>query len=233
MFEEQARKRYAATVGRPTEIGGKLATDKPDPDSGKKSRDLAAAAVGVSGRIVQDAEHVKNHAPEAFEEVKPGRVAPAEQGVPPKSLPFPHKLCRGVKLLRRAGRYASTPAPAGGQAKQTRQPRQLRDVPGANRKQRVSNRRPIPSRNSQRFAPKCADSLPQAYTLDCIAREHGFVAPLDSPASGKLPGYAVEHVALFTIQPGRCPWRFILRRRAWRAVRFRPAGWKWHGGFLS
>jgi hypothetical protein len=48
MFEEQARKRYAATVGRPTEIGGKLATDKPDPDSGKKSRDqAAAAAVGV------------------------------------------------------------------------------------------------------------------------------------------------------------------------------------------
>jgi hypothetical protein len=39
-----------------------------------KSRDQAAAAVGVSGRIVQDAEHVKNHAPELFEEVRAGRM---------------------------------------------------------------------------------------------------------------------------------------------------------------
>ena len=38
------------------------------------SRDQAAAAVGVSGRIVQDAEHVKRHAPEVFEEVKAGRM---------------------------------------------------------------------------------------------------------------------------------------------------------------
>lgn len=45
----------------------------PIPDQAR-ARDQAAAAVGVSGRIVQDAEHVKKHAPEVFEEVKAGRM---------------------------------------------------------------------------------------------------------------------------------------------------------------
>ena len=81
MFEARARERM-------------LAGKKPDPtanlrDGDRHSREAshqAAAAVGVSGRIVQDAEHVKRHAPEVFEEVKAGRmtVHAAVQVSPPK-----------------------------------------------------------------------------------------------------------------------------------------------------
>jgi len=67
MFEEQARERMLA---------GKAADPRADLPEGSKGKaiDKAAAAVGVSGRIVQDAEHVKKHAPEVFEEVKAGRM---------------------------------------------------------------------------------------------------------------------------------------------------------------
>jgi hypothetical protein len=70
MFEEQARERMATSTG-----GDKpqLRANLPYPAKGK-AIDQAAAAVGVSGRIVQDAEHVKKHSPEAFEEVKAGRM---------------------------------------------------------------------------------------------------------------------------------------------------------------
>jgi len=72
MFEEQARRNQPQSL----KVGHLPPLEK------AKSRDQAAAAVGVSGRIVQDAEHVKKHSPEAFEEVKPGRIAPAGQGLP-------------------------------------------------------------------------------------------------------------------------------------------------------
>lgn len=65
MFEEQARERM--------EAGRNQYSPMANLPQGS-SRDQAAAAVGVSGRIVQDAEHVKKHAPEVFEEVKAGRM---------------------------------------------------------------------------------------------------------------------------------------------------------------
>jgi len=70
MFEEQAKERQREAGGDHKAVVANL----PQADAGKKSRDQAAAAVGVSGRIVQDAEHVKKHAPEVFEEVKAGRM---------------------------------------------------------------------------------------------------------------------------------------------------------------
>jgi hypothetical protein len=73
-FEAQARDRQrvhgGTAPGRESQnTSGKSATS----DFGA-SRDKAAAAVGVSGRTVQDAEHVKESAPEIFEEVKAGRM---------------------------------------------------------------------------------------------------------------------------------------------------------------
>ena len=69
MFEEQARERQSKAGGDHKALMANL----PQADKGT-ARDQAAAAVGVSGRIVQDAEHVKKHSPEAFEEVKAGRM---------------------------------------------------------------------------------------------------------------------------------------------------------------
>jgi hypothetical protein len=64
-FEAQAEQRIHLAKGQ----GVKGVANLPQ----VKSRDQAAAAVGVSGRTVQDAEHVKESAPEIFEEVKAGR----------------------------------------------------------------------------------------------------------------------------------------------------------------
>jgi hypothetical protein len=73
MFEEQARKRILDGQERGRQAQKGTVANLPQTDHAK-SRDQAAAAVGVSGRIVQDAEHVKNHAPELFEEVRAGRM---------------------------------------------------------------------------------------------------------------------------------------------------------------
>jgi ParB-like chromosome segregation protein Spo0J len=71
MFEEQAKERQRAAGGDHKALMANL----PQAVDGKgTARDQAAAAVGVSGRIVQDAEHVNKHAPEVFEEVKAGKL---------------------------------------------------------------------------------------------------------------------------------------------------------------
>ncbi len=59
MFAEQARERQAAT--RITNGHVPARANLPTPE---RARDQAAAAVGVSGRIAQDAEYVKKRAPE-------------------------------------------------------------------------------------------------------------------------------------------------------------------------
>jgi hypothetical protein len=69
MFEEQAKERQRAAGHK----GGVVPASLPEAVKGD-ARDQAAAAVGVSGRIVQDAENVKKHSPELYEEVKAGRM---------------------------------------------------------------------------------------------------------------------------------------------------------------
>ena len=63
MFEEEAKGRMSA--------GGKGVANLPQAG---KSRDQAAQAVNVSGRIVQDAETVLKDDPEEFEKIKNGRI---------------------------------------------------------------------------------------------------------------------------------------------------------------
>ena len=70
MFEEQAKERQRAAGGDHKAV----VADLPQADAGKKSRDQAAAAVGVSPRIVQDAEYVAKHSPELAEKVKAGEI---------------------------------------------------------------------------------------------------------------------------------------------------------------
>ena len=74
MFEAQAKERMVAKQNN--ESGKAARANLPEQTEQVKgrARDQAAAAVGVSGRIVQDAEHVKRQAPEVFEEVKAGRM---------------------------------------------------------------------------------------------------------------------------------------------------------------
>jgi hypothetical protein len=69
MFEEQARERQSAAGGDHKAVRANL----PEAVKGK-AVDQAAAAVGVSGRTVQDAEYVHTHAPELSEEIKAGRM---------------------------------------------------------------------------------------------------------------------------------------------------------------
>jgi hypothetical protein len=71
MYEEQARERMAAGGG--DRKSGVANLPDPIPDQAR-ARDQAAAAVGVSGRTVQDAEYVHTHAPELSEEIKAGRM---------------------------------------------------------------------------------------------------------------------------------------------------------------
>lgn len=70
-FEEQAKERMIQAEGKPR---GEKSTKANLPQQTGQARDQAAAAVGVSGRIVQDAELVQKNAPELFEEVKAGRM---------------------------------------------------------------------------------------------------------------------------------------------------------------
>jgi len=70
MFEKAAKERQAEQAVRNQPNGQKVANLPPIEKA--KARDQAAAAMNVSGRSVQDAEYVKEHAPEAFEEVKAG-----------------------------------------------------------------------------------------------------------------------------------------------------------------
>jgi ParB-like chromosome segregation protein Spo0J len=54
--------------------GDTLMANLPQGSNGT-ARDQAAAAVGVSGRSVQDAEYVEKHDPALFEEIKAGRMS--------------------------------------------------------------------------------------------------------------------------------------------------------------
>ena len=73
MFDEQARDRQRehgnTAPGRPAEN-----TPRKFALSEGKASEQVAATVGVSARIVEDAESVKESAPEIFEEVKAGRL---------------------------------------------------------------------------------------------------------------------------------------------------------------
>jgi len=69
MYEEQARERQRAAGGDHTAVRANL----PEAVKGK-AIDQAAAAVGVSGRTVQDAEYVHTHAPELSEKIKAGEM---------------------------------------------------------------------------------------------------------------------------------------------------------------
>lgn len=69
-FAKQAKERMQARKGKQP---GATKANLPDLAKGQ-SRDQAAAAVGVSGRTVQNAEFVKEHAPELFQEVKTGNI---------------------------------------------------------------------------------------------------------------------------------------------------------------
>ena len=71
MYEEQAKARQIE-LGK--SHGDPLKANLPQGSTGQ-SRDQAAAAVGVSGRTVQDAEFVHTHAPELSEEIKAGRMS--------------------------------------------------------------------------------------------------------------------------------------------------------------
>jgi hypothetical protein len=71
MYEEQAKARQAAAGGDRKSLMANL----PQAIDGKgAARDQAAAAVGVSGRTVQDAEFVHQHAPELSEKIKAGEM---------------------------------------------------------------------------------------------------------------------------------------------------------------
>lgn len=71
MFEERAKARMSAGGG--DKKSGKANSPDPIVDRGE-AREQAAKAVNVGGRIVQDAEHVKEHAPDLYEKVKAGEI---------------------------------------------------------------------------------------------------------------------------------------------------------------
>lgn len=73
MFAEAAKARQVATQNNDT--GRAAAANLPHliQDTGR-AREQAAAAVGVSGRVVGDAKAVKRESPELFERVKAGEI---------------------------------------------------------------------------------------------------------------------------------------------------------------
>ena len=84
MFEKLAKERQATSTGG---IKPQLVENLPQAEI--KSRDQAAAAVGVSGRLVQDAEYIAKHSPELAEQVKAGEktVNAAITEIKPKRIP--------------------------------------------------------------------------------------------------------------------------------------------------
>ena len=74
-FAEEASKRRKATEGRPS----KLVENVPPVSSvGIKSRDQAASAVGVSGKLVSAAKAIREADPVRFEKVKQGKLSVAK-----------------------------------------------------------------------------------------------------------------------------------------------------------
>jgi ParB-like chromosome segregation protein Spo0J len=71
-FEEEAKKRYDANVGRPSKESVELV---PPISDGHKSRDQAGELVGVNGRYVSEAKRIKEESPETFEKVKAGEIS--------------------------------------------------------------------------------------------------------------------------------------------------------------
>jgi len=74
-FEAEAKKRQAT---RATSAYGKnqLGENLPQAaDRGPRARDLAAQAVGVSGKTLDDARFVKENSPELFEKIRTGKVS--------------------------------------------------------------------------------------------------------------------------------------------------------------
>jgi hypothetical protein len=105
MFEERAKERMAEG-GRDK---GMANLPYPPLDKGT-ARDQAAAAVGVSGRTVQDAENVRKESPEMFGEVKAGRMTVnAAKNALQKNTPVMSRKqaesmnpCMGMKFARLA-----------------------------------------------------------------------------------------------------------------------------------
>ncbi|MCH9730663.1 MAG: hypothetical protein K0U84_13485 [Actinomycetia bacterium] len=73
-FAEEAAKRRKETEGRPS----KLVENVPPVSKTPKSRDQAAAIVGVSGKLVSAAKAIRAADPERFEKVKQGKLSVAK-----------------------------------------------------------------------------------------------------------------------------------------------------------
>jgi site-specific DNA-methyltransferase (adenine-specific) len=73
-FAEEARKRMAQAPGQPRGVKASAVEIVPQ----QKSRDQAAAAVGVSGKLVSMAKAIKEADPERFERVKQGTLSVAK-----------------------------------------------------------------------------------------------------------------------------------------------------------
>ena len=73
-FAEEARKRQAQATGQPRGVKQSVVANVPQ----QKSRDQAAAAVGVSGKLVSAAKAIKEADPERFEKVKQGTLTVAK-----------------------------------------------------------------------------------------------------------------------------------------------------------
>jgi len=85
IFEKQAKERQVAALKKGDVLP--VSANLRQRTKGKSAHQ-AAAAVGVSGRTVEDAELIKREAPEAFEEIKAGRmtVHAAKEGIKEKEV---------------------------------------------------------------------------------------------------------------------------------------------------
>lgn len=77
-FQEAARKRYAATVGRPPKSG---ATVRPS-SVHTRARDEAAATAGISGKTLANYTRIKRESSELHEQVRFVRQDPFAAGGP-------------------------------------------------------------------------------------------------------------------------------------------------------
>jgi len=75
-FAEEARKRQLAALETSPKRGGKVVENVPQPIA--RSRDQAAAAVGVSGKLVSAAKAIREADPVRFEKVKQGKLSVAK-----------------------------------------------------------------------------------------------------------------------------------------------------------
>ena len=112
MFDQQAKERYAATVGRPS----KSVEHLPPINDKAKARDQAGKAFGVSGKLVDQARVVRQHGtPELVKAVEEGRVAVTYAAVLAHEPPdVQHEELSKPGRNRTYSSLAKTPAVRGG-----------------------------------------------------------------------------------------------------------------------